>query len=457
MKRVILILFITGIGVIASFIDAYYGLLLYTWYSFSSPLELTYGQLEGSRLSLLVGAVVVLTTLHQRKKIFFRHTISFLCLAFVFLCFCSLSYSGKFGPQFIFRELELVVKIVVICTLVPVLLSNLQRLRLYILVIAVSAGLLGAYYGVFGLMAGSRSIVGPGRIGDNNGYAVMLTGCLPFIFYAGRYLPKSFPLVLKNAAIFMVLFGNALAIVLTFSRGGFLAATLVAICLLSKLRSLLTRVLGWGLLLPIMFHMLWTFYTSDPNEWQIPTSSNNNTLIVQTFNDYLDRLATLRYDLQEEESAAGRIHFWKVALKMFQDRPVFGVGLNRYSHEYSKYDFSDGEYGSVRAVHNTFLSVLSETGALGFFVFIGIIATSIFSGLKARIELNKLGDSDDAKELSDYVSMVRISLLGYIVGGFFVTTLYQEIFWALVSISITIEVLARKYQNETETKAESLT
>ena len=69
MKRLIFVLLITATGVIASFIDAFYGLLLYTWYSFSSPLELTFGQLEDTRLSLLVGAVLILTTFPPQKAV----------------------------------------------------------------------------------------------------------------------------------------------------------------------------------------------------------------------------------------------------------------------------------------------------------------------------------------------------------------------------------------------------
>ena len=69
MKRTILVLAITAVGIIASFADAYYGLLLYTWFGLSSPLELTYGALEGSKISLVVAAVVLLTVFQQRGRI----------------------------------------------------------------------------------------------------------------------------------------------------------------------------------------------------------------------------------------------------------------------------------------------------------------------------------------------------------------------------------------------------
>jgi hypothetical protein len=45
-------------------------------------------------------------------------------------------------------------------------------------------------------------------------------------------------------------------------------------------------------------------------------------------------------------------------------------------------------------------------------------------------------------ELRSYISMVFVSLVGFLLGGVFVNVLYQEIFWALVSISIAIDRLS---------------
>ena len=85
-KRIVFILAITGVGVIASFTDAFYGLLLYTFYSFVSPLELTWGGLAGARFSFMVGGVVILSALMQRRNIFPKHVIAYLCILFLFFC-----------------------------------------------------------------------------------------------------------------------------------------------------------------------------------------------------------------------------------------------------------------------------------------------------------------------------------------------------------------------------------
>ena len=89
---------------------------------------------------------------------------------------------SKFSLQYIFSAIELVAKLIVMTLVIPVLVDSLSKLRYFVLTIAVSGGLMGAYYGLFGLFAGSKQITGPGRIGDNNGYAVFLVALLPYIF-----------------------------------------------------------------------------------------------------------------------------------------------------------------------------------------------------------------------------------------------------------------------------------
>ncbi len=441
MKRVLFVILITCVGIIASFVDAFYGLLLYNWYSFSSPLELTFGQLENTRLSLIVGAVVALTTFHQRRQIVVKHRITLLAVFFVFVCFCSLAAQSRFSVGYILSELELLVKILIMCLIVPVLVTSVSRLRIFILVIAISAGFLGAYYGVFGLFAGSRAIYGPGRIGDNNGYAVFLASLLPFIFYGGRHFPLRMPDWLRGMITCGLLAANCLALVLTYSRGGFLAGSTVLLLLATRLRSRGARVFGWLIFVPFAAFSIWNVLKVDPNLWRIPQETAKESIVMTTIDGYLERLSTLRLNVRDEESAGSRMHFWKVALRMVEANPALGVGLNRYSHEYSNYDFLEGKFGRVRAVHNTLLSVLSETGFLGFGCFVGMILVALWIQVQSRRRFREIEDPDVVNELSDYISMVRISLAGFLVGGTFVTTTYQEIFWALISISIAIELI----------------
>ena len=455
MKRVLLILAITAVGVLMTFVDAYWGLLLYTWYSFASPLELTYGMLAGTRLSLIVGGLLLVTTIFQKKSFCVYHPISVLMYFFLFSAFFSLAAQMQFSVSTIFQRLELLSKIVIISALTPVLLTNLSRLRWYIFTIGFSGGLLGCYYGIFGLAAGSMQIHGPGRIGDNNGYSVFLAAMLPFVFYSSKYVPLFSLSPFRSIATLVLVLGNCLAVVLTYSRGGFLATSFVILLLLAKVKSLVGRLLGWGIILPTLLFAAWTVFSVNPDLIEIPTTINNETPATRIINGYVTRLRTLRGDIENESSAGGRLHFWRVAGEMIKDNPVFGVGLGQYSHQYSKYDFSDGEFGAARATHNTFLLIFSELGGLGFLMFVGMLVFLSLSLSRAKYRLSLLEPSPEVEEYYSYISMIRISLCGYLLGGMFVNVPFQEIFWSLLSISISIDVCSLRLIKDMEVEQEA--
>ena len=70
-------------------------------------------------------------------------------------------------------------------------------------------------------------------------------------------------------------------------------------------------------------------------------------------------------DDERDDSQAGRLHFWEVAVTMANDRPLVGVGHRGYERSYNRYDFSKGSYGTDRAVHSSWFGVLAELGYPG--------------------------------------------------------------------------------------------
>ena len=68
--RVIATLIISFGGMIASFVSAFYGLLTYAFWSYTSPEIATWGTLPIGKLSYFVGLVLVGTTFMQYKRLF---------------------------------------------------------------------------------------------------------------------------------------------------------------------------------------------------------------------------------------------------------------------------------------------------------------------------------------------------------------------------------------------------
>ncbi|HMO86022.1 MAG TPA: O-antigen ligase family protein [Lacipirellulaceae bacterium] len=84
-------------------------------------------------------------------------------------------------------------------------------------------------------------------------------------------------------------------------------------------------------------------------------------------------------DASAEHSVYQRASFVYVSMRMFRDAPVLGCGLGRFYDCKIPYlaDRSQHlELESLRSLdhHNTLLSVLVETGLVGFVLFVGLLA-----------------------------------------------------------------------------------
>ena len=110
---------------------------------------------------------------------------------------------------------------------------------------------------------------------------------------------------------------------------------------------------------------------------------------------------------------------YNVAIQVFENNKLFGVGLKNYRLEVTKKKY-DGD-ASVHP-HQTHFEILSELGLLGYicflFVFLYIIFQSFKSFLKDKNKLKLCG-----------LLFVIVSLLPVIPSGSFFTTFGAALFW----------------------------
>lgn len=80
--------------------------------------------------------------------------------------------------------------------------------------------------------------------------------------------------------------------------------------------------------------------------------------------------------------ASGRIGFWKTAMWIFLDHPVFGAGLDAFGVAYTAYDQASGVF-RVEQAHNDYLQILADSGVVGF----ACVAAFIFLFVKRGLEV----------------------------------------------------------------------
>ena len=231
-----------------------------------------------------------------------------------------------------------------------------SRLKIAATVAVCSIGFHVTKQGLVSILSpGLRLVEGVGgSFGDNNSYAVICSMVAMLFLAAPR---MDWPRWVRMGCVAAGVL-SLLTVVSTYSRGGFFAAAtgLLVYALLRRLR--VTWLLGAAAVAAIVLTV-----TSLPS-------------------GYTDRLKTVQ-TYQEDASASGRLHFWEVALRMSLDQP-FGVGVQNFNQVYDRYNFSDGEFGSSRSVHNSHLQVLTEAGFLGFAVWTFLFVYTFAIGFRIR-------------------------------------------------------------------------
>jgi O-antigen ligase len=98
------------------------------------------------------------------------------------------------------------------------------------------------------------------------------------------------------------------------------------------------------------------------------------------------RLSTIGHEISEGTLNERRT-IWSVGLDVFSEHPVRGIGLDAFAPAVQRTLYTPRERGVELVAHNTFLSVLVETGVVGFSLFLAALA-SLWKGM-FRLEAAK--------------------------------------------------------------------
>jgi O-antigen ligase len=203
-------------------------------------------------------------------------------------------------------------------------------------------------------------------------------------------------------AIGAVAFAASLVIVLlSFSRGGYLAFAVVVVGLaLSHRRRLLllaAAALGGGalaLLPPI-----------------------RQRVLIELHNAY-------------GSTVDSRIELWTAAVKVIRDRPLFGAGLSGFPERSAPYIKHFRTAASFIDPHNIVLNFWVETGLLGLLAIAWIIIAAIVIGIRGWM---RLPDAWRPYQLGVALAMVAVIVHGLVDVPYFKNDLSLE-FWALLGV-----------------------
>jgi putative inorganic carbon (hco3(-)) transporter len=308
--------------------------------------------------------------------------------------------------------------------IIPVLLSFLVCLnnfarfkKILILIIC-----LITYQALIGLThAGSG---GGSMFGDENDMALALNTWLPFCF--SMFLSEKRSALKFYFLIFSLLIISA--IVLSFSRGGFLGliAMTIVFWLFSPRKKMTLGIILLGAILIV-------FITNMISEGRL--SHQKKTTFWEEMASATD---------SSTGTGKERVESWKAGWRMFLAHPL-GVGGGNFAIEFPAYQEGGDFYRNMwgRASHSLWFTLLPETGIPGTIVYLILI----FHNFKTAMSLRKPADHLSEEETRFYkgLSVAFIaSFIGFFSSATFLSVLYYQHYWYLSALLATAYLLKAK-------------
>ena len=132
-----------------------------------------------------------------------------------------------------------------------------------------------------------------------------------------------------------------------------------------------------------------------------------------------------------DASALDRLYAWRGALNMALANPIQSIGLSNFSE--ALYFYIDRWSGfRDMAAHSTWLTVLAETGFIGFAVFVLMIRQCWRTGLKALRSASTVGGSPHVRAAS---LGLLAGLGGFCAAGSFLTQAFSWQIYILLALT----------------------
>ncbi|MCP9453363.1 MAG: O-antigen ligase family protein [Nitrospira sp.] len=275
---------------------------------------------------------------------------------------------------------------------------------------------------------GQRHYVRAGYfLGDGNDFALSINIAIPLCLFLMLTAKSKMMRLVSIGFLFLLVF----AVVATLSRGGILALfSLGFYYWLKSDRKILGAI---GLVIVVCF----VFTIASPQ--------------------FFDRMATLTKTGEERDgSAQGRIFAWKAAINMALDHPLLGVGVGHFPVKYGA-QYQPKEFGlnaiPWQTAHSSYFLLLGELGFPGLIFIVGLIISNIVAGEQLLQQIRRKGSKDFLVE-RHLVTALNASLIGFAVGGAFLSAAYYPHLYLLAALLECGREFGRKALVSTASAAE---
>jgi len=272
---------------------------------------------------------------------------------------------------------------------------------------------------------------------DHTSYGAILAMFYPIVW---AYLWSKNLSLNTKIAITVLMLVLTIAIVLSYTRAAWVS--LVGVLVLMFL--LLFQVRWWIIALVVAAGVGGFFAFEDQVMMKLEKNRQDSS------DDLAEHVSSIS-NVATDASNLERINRWSAALRMFDERPVFGFGPGTYKFRYAPYQHSSQltiistNFGDLGNAHSEYFGPLAETGVFGLFTFLLIIVIAIYRFIV-------LFQALDNRELKIIVMGTFLGFVTYLIHG--VLNNYLDLdkanvpFWGFLAVLVSIEVYHRNKSEE---------
>jgi probable O-glycosylation ligase (exosortase A-associated) len=387
------------------------GALMFMWISLMNPHRLAYGPAYDFPFAMMVAVITIVALLFSKEPRDYPAKPVTVLLVVMMIWVTVTTLFALTPAVYVNYEWSRVIKTLLMVAVTIMVIQTEADLKKMVWILALSLGLFGLKGGIFTLLSGGGSrVLGPAGsyIAENNSLALAFVMAVPMIWYMRLQAEKRW---LRHGL--EVLAGlTVIAAAGSYSRGALLAGAAMMGFLWLKSRNKVST----GLVILMIIPVVWL---AMPEQWH-------------------DRMSTIG-DYQQDGSALGRINAWYFAMEVAKTH-LLGGGFVVFNPAMFKIYAPNPD--DFHAAHSIFFQVLGEHGYIGLTIFLSLIAASWRTATKI---IKSVKRHPELKWAGDLAAMSQVSILGYLVGGAFLSLAYYDYFYyVMAALVVTQRIVARK-------------
>lgn len=399
-----------------AFLRPVVGVFLWTWLSLMSPHRLTWGfAFDYPFVELVAITTMVGWLLNADRRLIPPTGVVVLFVAF--MLWTGVTTLVALDTSIAEPRMIFVLKVFALAFFIMMTVRTREQIHALVWIVVISIGFYSAKGGLFSLLTGGEHRVwGPAGsfITNNNQLALATLMVLPLM----RYLQLNSAVRLLRVAMLLLIALSILSVLMSYSRGAFIALCAMLVVFIAKSRN----KLAFGSFAAVVLVLALAFA---PGEWY-------------------ERIASIA-DYQADASSVGRLEIWQFAYDVAKARPLFGGGFDVFFNEAAYARFAPDIQG--RSAHSIVFQVLGEHGFVGLALFLGIGIAAWLTGSRiVRLSRNR----PELHWAADLARLLQTGLVGYFVAGLFLDLAFFDLAYVFLAMMVMTGWIAQRQVSAAE-------